>query len=67
MYAIAKIFKSYYVFSHNINLVILSAHEIFIKHCHKNDRFIHVGFALQKHHFESKSEKLLIGKILVGR
>ena len=63
MYAIAKFRKSYQVFSLNINLVILSAYEIFIKHCHKNDRFVHVSFVLQKHHFESKSEKLLIGKI----
>ena len=50
-----------------MNLVKLSAYEIFIKHCHKNDRFVHVSFVLQKHHFESKSEKLLIGKILVGK
>ena len=61
MSAIAKFLKSYYVFSLNINLAILSAYEIFIQYCHKNDRFVQVSFVLQKHHFESKSEKLLIG------
>ena len=67
MYAIAKFRKSYQVFSLNVNLVILSAYEIFIKHCHKNNRFVYVNFVFQKHHFESKSEKLLIGKILVDK
>ena len=59
--------QNYEVFSLNINLVVLSAYEIFIKHCHKNDRLAHVSFVFQKHHFESKSEKLLIVKILFGK
>ena len=67
MNAIAKFRISFKVFLFNINLVILFAYEIFIKHCHKNDRFVHVSFVLQKRHFETKPKKLLIGTILVGK